>query len=136
MDMAKRDRIVARLLEEPEPQLVPIAEYFDGNDDPGSIGCNLAKHPGIAAFRDILVGLTKRPDVAAVYALISEVDPGPDCWPFTDIILVIGAIAAATLAQLLKPLQPDEVGMASDFANVPQEIVTQHPGPMLAAWWD
>jgi hypothetical protein len=65
MDIMKRNRSVRRLAAEPEPQLVPIEEFFDGNDDLGSIGCNLPEHPGIAVFRDILVGLTLRPDVEA-----------------------------------------------------------------------
>ena len=39
------------------------------------LGCNLLRHPGIDVFRDVLVGLLDRPDVEAVYAQISEIDP-------------------------------------------------------------
>ena len=54
---------------------------FDGNDDAGSIGCNLTEHPGMNVFRDVLTGLLRRSDVQAVYAQIAELDAGEDCWP-------------------------------------------------------
>jgi hypothetical protein len=136
MDLVKRNRLVARLSAEPEPPMVSIAEFFDGNDDLGSIGCNLIEHPGIATFRDILVGLTERSDVQAVYALISELDPGPDSWPFADLVLVIGSISAPTLADALAPLQPDEIAWARAFNDATKEIAERLPGPMLVAWWD
>ena len=44
MDIGKRNQLVARLSQEPEPQIVPIEVFFDGNDDLGSIGCNLLDH--------------------------------------------------------------------------------------------
>src|SRR5678815_6026954 len=96
-DATKRDRLIARLSNEPEPQIAEIETFFDGNDDLGSIGCNLMEHPGIDTFRDTLTGLLHRPDVQAVYVQISELDPGEDCWPFTDTILVVGAIPAEEL---------------------------------------
>jgi hypothetical protein len=97
MDHAKCRALKAELAIQPEPQLVPIARFFDGNDDTGSIGCNLAPHPGVDAFRDVLVGLLGRPDVQAVYAQISELDPGEGCWPFTDTVLVVGSISTDEL---------------------------------------
>ena len=45
--------------------MVPIVAFFNANDDLGSIAGNLIEHPGIATFRDILVGLTRRSDVEA-----------------------------------------------------------------------
>lgn len=43
-----------------------MSEFFDGNDDLGSIGCNLSDHPGIEAFRDTFARLLARPDVEAI----------------------------------------------------------------------
>ena len=34
----------------PPRVLVTREEFFDGNDDEGSIGCNLNDHPGLDAF--------------------------------------------------------------------------------------
>ena len=48
-------------------------------------------------FREALTGLLRRPDVQGVYAQIAEVDPGAGSWPFTDTVLVVGAIPVAEL---------------------------------------
>jgi len=135
MDQAKRDRLVAALTSEPEGLLVPIETFFDGNDDMGSIGCNLAQHPGVEVFRSTFQRLAKRPDVEAIYAQIAEVDPGEDCWPFTDTIFVVGAIPVGELAAELTGLEPDEVGHAVDF-GMPPQLKVKHSSPVLVAWWD
>jgi len=135
MDRAKRNQLVARLVDEPEPRLVPIAEYFDGNDDPASIGCNLAEHPGVEAFRSMFAELAKRPDVAAIYAQIAELEPGEEHWPFTDTIFVVGTIKLTELAKLLKPLAPDEVGLSEGF-SLPSVLTRRHTEPVMLAWWD
>jgi hypothetical protein len=122
MDLEKCNALKAELASEPDP-LVPIDRFFDGNDDPGSVGCNLSEHPGVDRFREVLVGLTRRPDVQAVYAQIAELDPDEDAWPFTDTVLVVGTIDSDTLADLVGPLQPDEVGPAA--ADIPPAIREQ-----------
>lgn len=135
MDAAKRQKLKTELAAQPGVPLVSIERYFDGNDDEASIGCNLPEHPGIDVFRSVLAGLTKRSDVDAVYALISEIDPGEDFWPFTDTILVVGAIAPEELQGILGKLEPDEIGAAEDF-GIPEDILSKHSAPVLAAWWD
>jgi hypothetical protein len=118
-----------------EPQVVPLDRFFDGNDDEGSIGCYLVPHPGIPLFRETLFGLLQRPDVTAVYALISELDPGDDSWPFTDTVLVAGAIQPEALTEALSVLQPDYVAFAD-----PDEIGELGIQPPVVqgvtAWWD
>jgi len=135
MDNAKCKALKAELAAQPEPQIVSVERFFDGNDDPGSIGCNLIEHPGVDAFRDVLTGLLHRPDVQAVYAQISELDPGEDCWPFADTVLVVGAIPADELRSAVSTLEPDEVAAAEDFGISPS-IAERHGSPVLAAWWD
>src|SRR5262252_2701480 len=133
MDARKRDDLKAKLSSRAEPQIVPIDVFFDGNDDEASIGCNLLEHPGIDVFRRILLGLLDRADVVAVYAQISEVDPGDEYWPFTDWVFVVGTIPQHELADALAPLQPDDVG-PPEYA-VP-EAITQHDARVLVAWRD
>lgn len=135
MDQSKRDRLVAALSSEAEAQVVAIETFFDGNDDLGSIGCNLTQHPGIEAFRSTFERIAKRPDVEAIYALIAEVDPGEDSWPFADTVLVVGSISSSELASELAALGPDEVGSAADF-DIPPKLAATHSSPILAAWWD
>jgi hypothetical protein len=135
MDQSKRDRLVAALSSNPQVQVVAIETFFDGNDDVGSIGCNLMPHPGIEVFRSTLERIAKRPDVEAVYARISEVDPGEDSWPFADTVLIVGSIPVSELASELAALGPDEVDTAANF-GIPTELAATHSSPILAAWWD
>ena len=132
MNDKKKHDLVASIADQSEPRLAPIRQFFDGNDDLGSIGCNLMEHPGIAVFEKILVGLLDRKDVDAVYAQIFE-DPGDGCWLFTDTVLVVGDIPRQELQQLLEPLQPDEV---APVTSVPMFIQQRHKAPALYAWWD
>lgn len=135
MDQAKRDRLVAALTSETAGQLVAVETFFDGNDDLGSIGCNLMQHPGVEVFRATFERLANRSDVEAIYAQIAEVDAGEDCWPFTDTIFVVGEIPIGELASELTALEPDEVGSATDF-GIPPELEAKHSPPILVAWWD
>jgi hypothetical protein len=135
MDRAKCQALKDKLSAQPEPQIISIAEFFEGNDDLGSIGCNLDQHPGVNAFRDVLTGLLRRSDVQAVYAQISELDPGEDSWPFSDTVLVVGSISADELRKAVSSLQPDEVAAASAFGLSPS-IGERHGSPVLAVWWD
>ena len=135
MDLSRCRALKTRLGPESSGQVVPIAEFFDGNDDPGSIGCNLDPHPGVDAFRGVLSGLLRRPDVEAVYAQISELDPGEETWPFTDAVLVAGKISADDLRDAVGSLQPDEVGDAEHFGVSPS-IAGRHGSPVLVVWWD
>jgi hypothetical protein len=135
MDQSKCQALKARLGPESSGQVVPIAEFFDGNDDPGSIGCNLDPHPGVDVFRDVLTGLLRRPDVEAVYAQISELDPGEESWPFTDTVLVAGKISADDLRNAVSSLQPDEVGDADQYGVAPS-LAARHGSDVLVVWWD
>jgi hypothetical protein len=135
MDLNKCNALKTEVADEPEPQVVSIDRFFDGNDDLGSIGCNLVDHPGVDRFRQVLAGLLDRQDVEAVYALISELDPGEDSWPFTDTVAVVGSIPADKLRQIVAPLEPDEVGAVDDF-GVPASLKQKHDAPVLVAWWD
>jgi len=135
MDDTKCKALKDELAAQPEPQIVAAEQFFDGNDDLGSIGCNLDEHPGVDAFRNVFAGLLRRPDVQAVYAQISELDPGDGCWPFSDTVLVVGTIPADELREAVSALQPDEVGDAEQFGISPA-IAKKHGSPVLVVWWD
>ncbi len=136
MDEAKCKSLKAELASQPEPQIVPVARFFDGNDDLGSIGCNLIEHPGIESFRSILGGLTSHADVTAVFAQISELDAGEDSWPFADKIIVVGQISIEVLSRLVHDLQPDEV-IVSDGYGISPSIAQMHKSVHASViWWD
>ena len=135
MDELKRNQLVVRLSAEPAPQIVDFEVFFDGNDDLGSIGCNLIDHPGIEAFRDAFARLAQRPDVKGVYAQIFELDPGEGCWPFTDTILVAGSISVEDVAAELSALEPDEVRTGDEF-GLTDVVARRFVEPVVVAWWD
>jgi hypothetical protein len=135
MDAKKCIALKAELEVQPEPQVVRAKRFFDGNDDTGSIGCNLSDHPGIAAFQKVLTGLESRSDVQAVYAQITELDPGEDSWPFTDTILVAGTISTGDLVTAVSSLEPDDVSPVEDF-GASAGIAATHGTPVHVIWWD
>jgi hypothetical protein len=135
MDSVKCRSLKAELSAQAEPQIVDINRFLDGNDDLGSIGCNLMEHPGIDAFREAFSKLQRRPDVNAVYAQIAELDPAEDAWPFTDTIVVVGSISAEELRDQLAHLQPDEVGPADTY-SISSALSANDREAALIAWWD
>jgi hypothetical protein len=129
MDDTKCRALKDELAVQPEPQIVAAERFFDGNDDLGSIGCNLDEHPGVDEFRDVFAGLLRRLDVQAIYVQISELDPGEGCWPFTDTVLVVGTISTDDLREVVSALRPDEVGDAEQFGISPA-IAKKHGAPV------
>ncbi len=137
MNFAKCRALKAELETADEPALVAAERFFDGNEDEASIGCNLAKHPGIPRFREVLTGLARRPDVRSVHLVISDPDPGEEYWPFSDLVLVAGEISDLELRRTLSPLKPDEVLPAAegDF-GVPDDVLARLGPRVLAARWE
>lgn len=135
MNQAKRNRLIAELRALPEPQRVPIDVFFDGNDDVGSIGCNLMAHPGIECFRSSFAKIAARADVQAIYVQIAELDPGENNWPFTDTVIVFGTLSPQMLASELAGLKPDEVRHAAEHDKLHSPDLG-HTSPGLVAWWD
>src|SRR3954470_9972763 len=70
----------------PRP-LLTIEEFFHGNNVLGSIGCNIVPTPPPAAFREVLMRIAARPDVADVRVQITMFD-APE-WPFSDTVWII-----------------------------------------------
>jgi hypothetical protein len=135
MDAKKCAALKAELDLQPEPQVVRVERFFDGNDDTGSIGCNLCEHRGMAAFQEVLTGLESRSDVQAVYTQIIELDPGEDSWPFTDTVLVAGKISTSDLTAAVSSLEPDKVSPVEDF-GASAGMAAKHGTPVHVIWRD
>jgi hypothetical protein len=83
-----------------------------------------------------LLDILGREDVIAVYAQVTEVDPGEEYWPFADWVYVVGTIPHDDLTNALAPLQPDEVGPAG-YLGIPEIIKRRHNyPPVRVVWWD
>lgn len=153
MDDSKCRALKAELAARPTPWFIEAERFFDGNDDPHSIGRDRMtdrdpiigrgwvigrariESPSMDAFRDVFASLLRRPDVQAVYAQIVDFDPGDDRWPFTDTFLVVGAIPKDDLCKAISSLEPECIADAAGFGVSPA-IGKKHGTPVLAVWWD
>src|SRR5204863_6260202 len=111
VDIAKRNALLRLIRSQPEHEegqaLVSVAEFFDGNEDLGSIGCNLSDHPGLDHFRRVLAGIESRSDVEGVWMQIYDLEEGE--WPFSENVLIIGKVSVSEIRHLSESLQPSEV---------------------------
>jgi hypothetical protein len=121
--------------ETPSP-LVPLELFFDGNDDPGSIGCNLPGEVMPSEFQSTLSSIRARADVADVLVQVTMHDD-PDGWPFSDTIWVITTASPSVVRSWMpERLQPDDVfeGFHSDRA------IDRRPVPAgmraVGLWYD
>jgi len=135
MESSKRALLKSKLARLSEPQLLSVEEFFDGNDDEGSIGCNLwPHHPGIATFRETLGAIAARSDVDRVAIEITETDPGEDDWPFSDVVYVVGGVPKSMLGALLSPLAPDEIATIP-ACDAPASLLPTFE-LIFRVWWD
>ena len=86
MDHAARRRIIAETRAQQsrgDEVAVSLELFFIGNDDPGSIGCNLGlDQPPVETFRDVLIRLRARAEVQDFVVRIADADDDTS-WPFT-----------------------------------------------------
>jgi hypothetical protein len=137
VDPLKRNALIQTIQSQPEfveyRAVVTIAEFFDGNDDLGSIGCNLSEHPGLDHFRKILDDLEKRPDVEQVWMQIHDLEEGE--WPFSENILIVGEIPVSDITRLSESLQPSEISeLQVDWTPTRAKIL--HGCRYVNLWWD
>lgn len=113
-----------------------LEEFFDGNSDEGSIGCNLVPHPGIGIFRSTFEALLQDSNVRDVRFPVLEWIEGLD-WPFTDKAIVVTSLTPESIADRIRQLTPDEVGFLDDAAIASFEGLKIPDGfrPVLI-WWD
>jgi hypothetical protein len=110
--MDARQRLLERIgdintFDRPRP-VVTLEEFFDGNEDPGSIGCNLPEAVGPQEFFTFLVQLRMRQDISTVLVEVTQHDD-PDDWPFSDTIWIVTSLSQGALARLFpERLRPDE----------------------------
>jgi hypothetical protein len=118
----------------PRP-LVTLEEFFEGNEEAGSIGCNLPDAPAPRELYEVFRKIRDRPDVADVRVEVSEWD-GPEDWPFSEAVWVITSVSPYDLQLWLKErLRGDEVRVG--WPEYPVERVEVPPGMQpLCIWYD
>lgn len=141
MDLNALERITERVnrlghpdeRDTPRP-LLSVDEFFDGNDEVGSIGCNLVDPPSPEVFHKLFRDIAARSDVADIRVQVTAFDM-PE-WPFTDTVYIMTTCSAAeVMSWFPEALRPDETWRGFvDQAYEPYEVPTGfHP---VACWWD
>ena len=118
----------------PDP-IVSLEEFFDGNEDPGSIGCNLTKHPGLDRFYAELKAIRERPDVQDVFVAIHEIDQDTT-WPFSECVYILTSARPQEVAAWVKPLQPSEVSEGWLYGQPPKAPKLKDGMQVISCWWD
>jgi hypothetical protein len=120
--------------ETPSP-LLTIAEFFEGNVYPGSIGCNLSPVPEPSRFYELFKTIAARAEVKDIRVEITAFDD-PD-WPFSDTIFIMTTASPAEVGLWFEEdLRPDEIseGFRGRVTYEPYEIPAG-TGAVLC-WWD
>src|SRR5579862_306607 len=67
--MTPRQKLIAKIKAQPTAgydkpfPVVSLEDFFTGNKDLGSIGCNIEEHPGLRKFYAVLCAIRQRPEV-------------------------------------------------------------------------
>jgi hypothetical protein len=149
MTVSARSKLISKLrdlgmppssLEEPQGYpVVSLEDFFEGNADTGSIGCNLTseQNPGIQSFYDTLRHIRAIPSVDDVLVEIHEViEDDESTWPFSDRVYIITSMSESEVERLVADLHPDEVAEGWAY-GVPQGGPALKPGmKVYGVWWD
>jgi hypothetical protein len=140
MDVEKRRALIEtilslRVLPSTMPA-VPLEAFFEGNDDLGSIGCNLWEHPGVERFFNVLAAIRARSDVQDVLVGIYEIVDDGTSWPFAETVYVLTTAGASAVQEWVADLQPDEVSEGFPYGP-PPGMPSLRPGMKpIRVWWD
>src|SRR5688500_8873122 len=93
----------------PRP-IVTLEEFFEGNDDYGSIGYNFyPEQPAPSEFYDLFKRIRERPNVADVLVEVTQQEM-PNDWPSTDTVWILTAASLKEVASWLgERFQADEL---------------------------
>ena len=121
--------------------VVSLEDFFVGNEDEGSIGCNLDEHPGLPFFFETLQNIRNRADVQDVLVEITDIDnlevPDDDMWAFSDRVYIITSANLEEVERWVEELIPDEVEEGWSYGKLPESAPQISEGnKVYAAWWD
>jgi hypothetical protein len=139
MDMDLRQRLAAECAAQGAQGgeiAVPLESFFVGNDDPGSIGCNLGdEQPTIRVFDATLASLLEHPQVRGVWVRVCDADD-ENSWPYSDTVYVVSSLAQTEIESSLAHLLFSEVSegwMYGKPASAPEPDAGFTP---FSVWWD
>ena len=116
--------------------VVSLEDFFEGNDDLGSIGCNLMDHPGVNVFYETFLKIRARDDVSDVLVGIYEVEENiEDMWPFSELVYIITSADESAVSSWVSDLEVDEVQQQNADSLLPVPEVEKGFN-VIQLWWD
>lgn len=116
--------------------IVSLELFFEGNDDTGSIGCNLLEHPGTEKFYSILKKIRDRENVQDVLIEIMEFDEDESMWPFSERVYIITSASKNEIRDWVEELEIDEIGKGYEYCKPVEAPVQKEGYHVYSLWWD
>lgn len=139
MNLAARQRLISDIRAQQshgEEVAVSLELFFTGNDDPGSIGCNLGPaQPSLETFRDVLLRLRARPEVQDLVVRITDAEDDTS-WPFTDTLYVVSSLPPKVLGEVLSCLRYDALQPGWMHGKPAAVAAPQGGFSPYSVWWD
>jgi len=121
----------------PRP-LLTLEEFFEGNDDFGSIGYNFyPDQPAPSEFYVLFKRIREKPEVANVLVEVSQHEI-PDEWPSSDTIWIVTSAASDEILEWLgERFRPDDELWDGWTEHLTRETVEVPDGHRpVGVWWD
>ncbi|UWG96253.1 hypothetical protein LPY66_15355 [Dehalobacter sp. DCM] len=125
-----------KLIPEPSHSLpvVSLEDFFEGNTDESSIGCNLLDHPGIEKFYSVLMTLRDKDCVQDILVEIYEVEE--DYWPFSERVYILSNLSIEEVSNFISDLQPSDIGEGYQFGEPKVAPLLKEGFSVFSVWWD
>jgi hypothetical protein len=137
--MTERESLVSKIVAQncrPGDAIVSLEDFFTGNTDRGSIGCNLGKQqPAISQFYQVLREIRERPNVQNVFVRICEFDDAQS-WPYSDTVYVLTSASLDEVSQWVQALMADEVNDGWMYGPPPKAPPLKSGIMPYSVWWD
>jgi hypothetical protein len=115
--------------------IVSVADFFNGNSDESSIGCNLMEHPGLQHFNEVLLTIRNKEEVQEVFVEIMELEDESD-WAFSERIYVLTRAHQEEVEKWVESLHPSEIDIGYQYGE-PSVAPPLFPGyQVYSIWWD
>ena len=137
-------RVTERVMRNGNPEdrgvsvpLLTLDEFFCGNSEIGSIGCNLPGEPTPGDFHTLLARILEKDEVSDIRMQITCLDDPGVMWPFSDTVWIMTSATEAEVASWFPDeLAPDDCweGWQQSVKYEPVSIQTGHHP--IACWYD
>jgi hypothetical protein len=145
IEVNKRDKLVEKynLLnfhKSTEPIYISVDEFFDDNNDLGSIAPNIDVRPSNKEYWDMLKELEKNERITKIFIPIKDINIYENSkldsseWVYTDEISFITSLDEQEMKSLTKILLPDEV--YKDTTTNLLDKKDHNKMNVITIWWD